>query len=201
MIVFAPTMGLPRGDSQIERFFPSALVGEKRDQETSLEKEVTTFFDDLRVPLFRYLSTFGLSSQDQEEVIQEVFLSLFLHLRAGKPRSNLRGWIFRVAHNLGLKCREKNHRSLRILANPDEYHVESHLDASPDPEQQVSSLQRREQLLATVNVLPEQDRHCLFLRAEGLRYREISDVLGMSLGGVALSLARSLARLKEADGR
>jgi RNA polymerase sigma-70 factor (ECF subfamily) len=151
--------------------------------------------------LLRYLSTFGLPAHDQEEVIQEVFLSLFLHLRAGKPRTNIRGWIFRVAHNLGLKHREKNHRSLKMLADTDDYHVESHLDAAPDPEQHLFAIQRSERLLATVNSLPEQDRHCLFLRAEGLRYREISHVLGMSLGGVALSLARSLARLKEVDGR
>ena len=136
---------------------------------------------------------------DAEEIIQEAFLSLFLHLRAGKPRSNIRGWIFRVAQNLGLKRREKNHRALKIIADPDECPVESQLDAAPDPEQQISSLQRRTRLLAVLNALPEQDRQCLYLRAEGLRYREIAQVLDISLGGVALSLARSLSRLGRAD--
>jgi RNA polymerase sigma-70 factor (ECF subfamily) len=194
-------MELPREDSRIERLFPATLAGGRFVRDASLEMEVTGFFDELRVPLLRYLSTFGLASQDQEEVIQEVFLSLFLHLRAGKPRSNMRGWIFRVAHNLGLKCREKNQRTLKILANSGQHGVESHLDAAPDPEQHVSSLQRRQRLLAVVNALPEHDRQCLYLRAEGLRYREISQVLGMSLGGVAISLSRSLARLSRADGR
>ena len=55
--------------------------------------------------------------------------------------------------------------------------------------------QTRSRLLMVVEALPEQDRRCLFLRAEGLRYREIAETLGMSLGGVSLSLARSLARL------
>ena len=44
-------------------------------------------------------------------------------------------------------------------------------------------------------MLPEQDRRCLYLRAEGLRYREISTILDMSLGSVSLSLERSLARM------
>jgi len=44
-------------------------------------------------------------------------------------------------------------------------------------------------------VLPEEDRRCLVLRAEGLRYREIASVLEISLGSVALSLERSLTRL------
>jgi RNA polymerase sigma-70 factor (ECF subfamily) len=56
-------------------------------------------------------------------------------------------------------------------------------------------------LLAVVHALPELDQGCLRLRAEGLRYREIASVLGMSLGAVSISLTRSLARLIRADGR
>jgi RNA polymerase sigma-70 factor (ECF subfamily) len=49
--------------------------------------------------------------------------------------------------------------------------------------------------MAVVRVLPETDRCCLLLRAEGLRYRDIARALGISLGAVSLSLGRSLARL------
>jgi RNA polymerase sigma-70 factor (ECF subfamily) len=52
-----------------------------------------------------------------------------------------------------------------------------------------------------VQALPEQDRRCLFLRAEGLRYREIAAILDMSLGAVSLSLGRSLARIARAAER
>ena len=47
---------------------------------------------------------------DAEEIVQEVFLSLFQHLREGKSRANLQGWIFKVAHNLALKSRMKAQR-------------------------------------------------------------------------------------------
>jgi RNA polymerase sigma-70 factor (ECF subfamily) len=56
-------------------------------------------------------------------------------------------------------------------------------------------------LSAILRALPEQDRRCLYLRAEGLRYREVGEVLGMSLGSVAASLERSLARFQRADKR
>jgi RNA polymerase sigma-70 factor (ECF subfamily) len=133
-----------------------------------------------------------------EEIAQEVFLSLFLHLRDGKPQPNIRGWIFRVAHNLGLKRREKNHRALKIVVTSDGS-MESHIDDAPNPEEHFSSVQKRKRLLAVVNALSEQDRRCLYLRAEGLRYREIAQVLGISLGGVASSLAQSLERLARAN--
>jgi RNA polymerase sigma-70 factor (ECF subfamily) len=194
-------MNIPPADSPIERLFPSRVREEPSEESRDLQVEVTALFDDLRAPLLRYLSSFGLAPQDGEEVIQEVFLSLFLHLRNGRPRSNIRGWLFRVAHNLGLKRRETNHRALKLVDSSGNSPVEAQLDAAPDPEAHVSFLQRRQRLLAVVKALPENDRQCLYLRAEGLRYREIAEILGLSLGGVSLSLARSLARLSRADGR
>jgi RNA polymerase sigma-70 factor (ECF subfamily) len=193
-------MELPTGESTFEELFPSCAGEEPSRAHSDLEKEVTAFFDDLRLPVLRYLSSCGLSPQDGEEVVQEVFLSLFLHLRDDKPRSNIPGWIFRVAHNLGLKRRKKNYRILKLVSPSDHTRVESHLDAAPDPEERLSYLQRRERLLAVVNALPKQDRRCLHLRAENLRYREIAQVLGISLGSVALSLARSIERLSKVDG-
>jgi RNA polymerase sigma-70 factor (ECF subfamily) len=61
--------------------------------------------------------------------------------------------------------------------------------------------QTRQRLQSVVQALPEQDRRCLFLRAEGLRYREIAEILDMSLGAVSLSLSRSLARIARAAER
>jgi len=52
-----------------------------------------------------------------------------------------------------------------------------------------------------VAALGEQDRSCLALRAEGLRYREIAKILEISLGAVSISLARSLARIARAVER
>jgi RNA polymerase sigma-70 factor (ECF subfamily) len=60
---------------------------------------------------------------------------------------------------------------------------------------------RHRLLVAIVRVLPETDRCCLYLRAEGLRYRDIAQALGISLGAVSLSLGRSLARLARAEKR
>lgn len=161
-----------------------------------LEDLVVELFDQFREPLLRYLSSFGLASQDSEEVIQEVFLALFQHLDRGKPRDNLRGWLFRVAHNLGLKRRYRTRQDFEALG-PEDFAI----DPAPNPEDQVVNSQTRQRLLAVVDALPEQDRRCLFLRAEGLRYREIAEILDISLGGVSISLARSLARIARSAQR
>jgi RNA polymerase sigma-70 factor, ECF subfamily len=166
---------------------------------SSLEIEVVELFEELRDRLLRYLLVLGLSVHDGEEIIQESFLLLFQHLRQGKSRQNLRGWIFRVARNLALKQRAANQLRLRRMVDLDESFPE-HIDANPNPEEQARSRQRQKRLLAVVRALPEQDQSCLSMRAEGLRYREIAEALGISLGSVAASLARSLERLGRADG-
>jgi RNA polymerase sigma-70 factor (ECF subfamily) len=187
-------------ESAIGKAISAAVELRKCVEPSQLEPEVTGLFDEFRPGLLRYLSSFGLLREDGEEIVQEVFVLLFLHLRAGKSRSNIRGWIFRVAHNLGLKRRESIHRTLKTIS-PLDPQSESQVDASPDPEQHLAWFQRWTRILAAVNVLPELDRRCLYLRAEGLRYRDIAHILDMSLGGVALSLARSLSRLEKADQR
>ncbi len=166
---------------------------------SDLEEQVIALFDELRARLLRYVLGFHLSSADGEEIIQEAFLALFQHLRQGRSRQNLHGWIFRVVHNLALKRLTKSGRCVELETNRD--CAELCLDPRPNPEEQASSRQRRQRLLAVVEALPDQDQQCLRLRAEGLRYREIAEVLGMSLGSISASLARSLARLSRADGR
>ena len=163
---------------------------------SGLELEVVALFDEHRSRLLGYVSAFGVTGHDGEEIVQEVFLSLFCHLRLGKSRSNLRGWIFRVAHNLALKQRLANRRGERTQL---EEHAEPAHDPDLNPEEQLLSVQRQRRLLFVVNSLPERDRLCFCLRAEGLRYREIAKTLGISLGSVSASLTRTLAQLMRAD--
>jgi RNA polymerase sigma-70 factor (ECF subfamily) len=171
---------------------PAVSSAATSSRPSKLEEEVVAMFEQLRNPLLRYLSSFRIGPPDAEEIVQEVFLSLFQHLRRGKSRANLHGWLFRVAHNLALKNRTKAQR--QSPAAPD-----AQMDSAPGPEQQVADWQRQDRLLAVVKTLPELDRCCLSLRAEGLRYREIAEVLRISLGAVANSLEKSLSRLSRAD--
>lgn len=165
-----------------------------------VEREVIILFDEFRDRLLRYVISMGLSVHDGEDVIQEVFLCLFRHLKMGRSRENLRGWVFRVAHNLALKQRKRRRtQSARTATESDV--TASKTDPGANPEEQLASIQRQQRLWSVLQALHEQDRWCLYLRAEGLRYREIARVVGISLGTVSNSLARSMERLMRVDGR
>lgn len=164
---------------------------------TQLESEVSALFAEMRAPMLRYLQTIGLSLDDGEDVVQETFLALFHHLRQDKPRDNLRGWLFRVSRNLALKRMNRNGRDPVFLGEREA--ALRYADRELNPEEQALQSGRHARLRAVVDALPERDRSCLFLRAEGLRYREIAEALDLSLGSVAASLGRSLSKLAIAD--
>jgi RNA polymerase sigma-70 factor (ECF subfamily) len=174
---------------------PAGIEAGRRSCDSPLVEEVVGLFDHLRDRLLRYVISMGLSVQDGEDIVQEVFLALFRHLQQGRSRSNLQAWTFRVAHNQALKRRAQTRTVAQQLVDEGASLAELVLDPNPSPEDQIVSSQRRRRVLAVVSALPEQDRRCLILRAEGLRYREIAEVLDISLGAVALSLERCLTRL------
>jgi RNA polymerase sigma-70 factor (ECF subfamily) len=194
-------MASQRPDSTLSLTQTQALHGSRASARLSalelLEMEVVGLFDQHRSRLLAYIAAIGVDGHDGEEIVQEVFLSLFRHLQMGKSRSNLRGWIFRVTHNLALRQREANQRH-RMRIEPDQ-ETELAPDLKLNPEEQLLATQRQSRLLSVVAALSEQDRLCFNLRAEGLRYREIAQVLGISLGSVSMSLTRTVERLTRAD--
>ena len=167
----------------------------------AIEDEVLLLFDRCGTSLQRYVTAFGLRTQESEDIVQEVFLSLFRHLRLGRSRRNLRGWLFQVAHNRALKHRGKARRLLAHTACWDDRAAAQCVDPGPTPEARLAQRQRRLRLTSVVRALPARDRRCLFLRAEGLRYRDIASALGISLGSVANALTRAITRLASADER
>src|SRR5215510_11237693 len=74
---------------------------------TAIEEQVTRAFEEVRDDVYRYLLTLGLHPPQAQEATQEVFLRLYAALKKGDQIENPRAWVFRVAHNHGLKVRER----------------------------------------------------------------------------------------------
>lgn len=188
--------------SELDTLLASAAKAGQEHGSSAVVAEVVELFDELQAPLLRYLAGFSLNLPDSEDVVQETFLALFVHLKRAKSRHNLHAWLFRVAHNLALKMRLRSRRqSTCVSSSPMTSIHKLAVDPAPNPEDQFAANERRMRIADALNSLPEQNRWCLFLRAEGLRYREIAEVLDISLGGVSLSLERCLAHIARAIER
>lgn len=175
---------------------PLACAFPREDSEKS--HLVLHLYNQFHARILKYALTFGIPFHDAEDIVQETFFSLFRHLELDRPRSNLAGWLFRVTHNLALKRRAGNQSISKTLVS------HQPLDNYPGPgctaESDLVFNRQQRQLRSIWQVLPPTDRHCLYLRAEGLKYREIAEVVGISLGAVAASLSKSLARMSRVTG-
>ena len=171
------------------------LVGILRQDRarSALQTQVTQLFEECREDVFRYLLTLGLYPPAAQEAAQEVFLRLYAALKKGEDIQNPRAWIFRVAHNHGLKVRAKQTNEAAFDAS-----LETHLRApGPNPEHEYLERERMLRFHRAVENLSEQQRRCLFLRMEGLRYPEIGSALGISASAVGEFLRRAVVRLKK----
>jgi len=155
--------------------------------------EVTTLYRELRKPLLRYLVCLGLSSDEAQDVVQDAFLSLQRHLASDGTRENIRAWLFRVAHNQARNRQSSYHRR---FSEPLESQMDFLAD-HPTPEQRVLEKEKFRRLAAAIRLLTESERECLLLRAGGLRYREIGEVLGMAVSTVGDTVERAIKKLAE----
>lgn len=155
--------------------------------------EAAWWFDELRVPVYRYLVCNGLVSADAEEVVQETFLRLYCHLTSRGNRANLRGWIFEVARNAARDRRKSAGWQRTVALDP----AAGIADPGAGPEDEAIRQERGRRLQAAIERLSAPQRECILLRISGLRYREIAEVLGINVASVGELVARATARLSE----
>lgn len=161
---------------------------------TALHRQVTDAFEDARDDVFRYLITLGLYPAQAQDATQEVFLRLYLEMKKGEQIRNVRAWVFRVAHNLGLQIRAKED-ALR----PFDPGIEETLrDSNQSPELGLIERERMLRLHSALEALSPQQRQCLQLRAQGLRYQEIAETIGIGVSTVSEFLRRAIQRLRKA---
>jgi len=177
--------------------FGEQLAGIVRQERATmtLQDQVAQLFQEARDDVYRYLLSLGLYPPQAQEGAQEVFLRLYVTLKKGENIQNPRAWIFRVAHNLGLKIRARQSSQAPFDAD-----MESRLSSSEmNPEESLIDREEKLRFHRAISGLSEQQRRCLFLRLEGLRYPEIGSVLGISASAVGEFLRRAISRLKKGE--
>jgi RNA polymerase sigma-70 factor (ECF subfamily) len=178
-----------------------ALAADRTSGSMTLGERVHCLFEQLRIPVFRYLLRKTRDSGRAEDITQETFLRLFRHLRENRLLDNPKAWIFTVANNLAVDAiRDEN--PIKDLDETTWKNIEeSRSGLQADPEKLMLQRERLDRLhIAVLNLTPLQ-RECLHLRAEGLRYREIAGLLELSPSTVMDAVRRATLKLaREFDG-
>lgn len=156
--------------------------------------EATILYRELRRPLLRYLVCLGLTADEAQDVVQDAFVSLHRHLAADGSQENIRSWLFRVAHNAARNSQNSYQQRFSV---PLDAEVEASLIDEATPERAVLEKERFRRLHSAVRLLTPAERECLLLRAGGLRYREIGEVLGMATSTAGDTVERAIKKLAE----
>jgi RNA polymerase sigma-70 factor (ECF subfamily) len=142
--------------------------------------------------IYAYLLLCGVAPQRAQELVQDTFLKLFQKLSKEEAVDNPRAWLYRVAYHFALRHRGRE----PVFDEIDP--AAPFREPGPDPESELLERERRQALVTAVRDLSPQQRNCLHLRVQGLRYREIAETIGISTSAVGEFLRRAVVRLKEA---
>jgi RNA polymerase sigma factor (sigma-70 family) len=134
------------------------------------------------------------STEDAEDVLQEVFVNAYRAMLGDEREINLRPWLYRIARN----------RCLNHLRKPTADAQES-MDMVPEVEaastaEKVHNREEFRQLLTDVGKLPETQRSALLLREmDAMSYEEIAQAMETSVPSVKSLLVRARISLAEAS--
>jgi RNA polymerase sigma-70 factor, ECF subfamily len=143
-------------------------------------------------------------AEEARDAVQEVFLKIWRKSAAVRPQGQLYTWLYRIAvnHCLNKLRRRKLVRFLRWSGSAEEPDATAFdpPDPAPDPAASLASRQRWQATRKAIAGLPENQRAVLVLaRFEGLSYRQIAEVLGITEGAVESRLFRAMRRLEAAQ--
>lgn len=146
-----------------------------------------------RVYAFAYRLT--SNAHTAEDIAQRAFLNLYKKPPPGTGRATFKSLLFTVARNESLN--EIKRRGRRREAPIDK--VPEEPDGSAAPDEQARSREDTRMLREALTELSEDEREIVLLRtAEGLTFREVCDVTGLSRDAVRWRLAKGLEKLRAA---
>lgn len=136
--------------------------------------------------LYRYLDRLSGEPELAADLAQEAFVRLYR--REAFPDAP-EAWLITVALNLFRNARNTERRRRRLLTVARGQHA--HSDPAPSADQAAVADEDRRSVAAAVAALPARERSLLLLHAEGYRYRDIAEALGLHEASIGTLLARA----------
>ena len=143
--------------------------------------------------LYWHIRRMVISHDDTDDVLQNTFIKIFRHIDSFKGESKLYSWMYRIATNESLSFMKKRSRRIGLTDQElREYLVDS-LEADPyfDGDQAQLQLQR------ALAGLPDKQREVFNLKYfDEMKYEEISELLGTSVGGLKASYHLAVKKIE-----
>ena len=151
--------------------------------------------------LFRFSMKMCQHTEDAEDVLQDSMLTLARSVRDFRGASSFSTWLFTIARSICIKKRRKrkfepkHQESLEQISTKERQTLKTD---TPDPHQQSESAEVWRLVQAGIQRLDPTYREVLILRdIEGLKAKEVSEIIGISVPAVKSRLHRARTKLRE----
>lgn len=177
---------------------------EPKDQELVAEalKDKHAFIkivERYEAPLRRYVRHLGSKdSNDADDILQEIFIKVFVNLNGYDSDLKFSSWIYRIAHNETVSFFRKKKIRAYVLNSEDSEEFFDNLSDDKDSFETAKQRYDAEIVQGALSVLPEKYEEVLVLRfLEGKSYAEIGDILRVPEGTVATLINRGKKELRK----
>lgn len=163
---------------------------QKDSQARAFEVLVNTY----KERLYWHIRRIVLNHDDADDVLQNTFIKVFNHIDGFKGESKLYSWLYRIATNEALTFLSAKSRKLGIEDNELQERMIGRLEADVyfEGDEIQIALQR------AIATLPERQKLVFNMKYfDELKYIEISEILGTSVGALKASYHLAVKKLEE----
>lgn len=141
--------------------------------------------------LFRICSIYSKTDEDAKDLFQDVLVHVWRSMNTFKGNATIGTWMYRVALNVCLRFKSKHTKSQNRFIRLDSMTI-SNLRTEENNEEQHEKLKALRQCVKNLNA---GDKAIVALYLEGIAYKEISNILGLSENHVAVKVKRIKSKL------
>ena len=174
---------------QEEKDFIKELLNPKT-QNTAFEKLLLQF----QKPLYNHIRNMVLNHDDADDVLQNTFIKVFQYLKDFKGDSKLFSWMYRIATNEAIKFINQKAKKNGTTSEAMQTKIVENLTADVyfDGDEFQLKLQK------AIIQLPEKQQLIFKMKYfEELKYEEISEILGTTVGGLKASYHHAVKKIEE----
>ena len=155
-----------------------------------------------RKMIFRTVMKIIGNVDDAEDVLQDAWMSAFVHIRSFDGKSAFSTWMTRIAINFSLAMLRKRRRqkefSLDSPVDPDNYPLMQIIELSSNPEERCIESERQRLVRQAIRRLPSKLRAAIEIRgSQDESINELALVAGVSVPAMKSRLMRARLRLRE----
>ena len=140
--------------------------------------------------IFKVARAFAPTEADRQDLVQEILLQLWRSIPRYEGKAKESTWVYRVAMHTALAWRRKE-----VQRRVPQISISEVPETAADDLLTVERRELVESLYAAIRQLPKVDACVVMLSLDGLSYREMAEILGISENHVGVKLNRARERL------